>query len=482
MTISVTAKKMVSLGKRIIIRNLYMVAAVLLLLFGLVLNTLWWGTRQSAAEQLEQSVASGQQYLEAQLAGQPGNSLGECAGSYCQQAAALLDLRVQVYTPEGKLLADSGQVRTLGAGEDVQRALQGDLAHSFENIGEASYLSGAAPLRRQGVLVGALRYLTRTQRNTLLNSIVLQLFVFFVGALFACYLYSHSLARRALRPAVVLHHWLESAKGEDLLAAPPVYDEEYLELSDTLVSLVQSNRRSMNELRLEKERQNLFFNSATHQLKTPLTSIIGYSEIIKRISDDPDVQSSADYIEQAGKSLLYTVEDVIDISRYQRTEYEFEPDWFCLRELCMECIAHIRPRLVRSGIRVELYCPPQQVFFDCARIKETVLNILDNAILYSGGDCITITLETFPLRLLIADNGTGIPPEELQKIFEPFYRPSHSPARGSGLGLAICKEIMTRQHGDLELTSGPGGGACVILYLEDKQVEQSSFQNMKRRI
>jgi len=108
--------------------------------------------------------------------------------------------------------------------------------------------------------------------------------------------------------------------------------------------------------------------------------------------------------------------------------------------------------------------------------------MIDNAILYSGGDCITMQLDTFPMRLLISDNGTGIDPVELKKIFEPFYRPAKSATRGSGLGISICKEIMTAQGGDLEITAVPGGGTCAILYFENKEVAETSFQNMRRRI
>lgn len=477
-----TAGKMVSMRKRIVIRNLYMVALLLLLLLGVVVYTLWVDTRSVLGEQMEQSVACGQQYIETKLLTDSSEDISHYVKDYCEQTAAILGLRVQIYSTDGRLLGDSGVVRTLEPGEDVRHALAGTLSHSFGRIGEVSYLSASAPLHRQEVQVGALRYLTRTKGNTVMNSVVFRLFLFGVFVMFVCYLYSQTLADRALRPAAVLHRWIESAKGDDLLTAPQVYDEEYVELADTLSTLMHSNKRSLNELKLEKERQNLFFNSATHQLKTPLTSIIGYSEIVKRMCDDPDVQQSADYIEQAGKSLLYTVEDIIDISRYQKVEYEFEPDWFCLRDLCIDCLNHMKPRLSRSGIRTELHCLPQQVFFDYTRTKESVLNIMDNAILYSGGDLITITLETFPLRLLISDNGVGIKAEELEKIFEPFYRPSNAGVRGSGLGLAICKEIMTAQHGNMELAATSGGGICAILYFEDKDVEKSSFQNMRRRI
>ncbi|MEG0542456.1 MAG: HAMP domain-containing sensor histidine kinase, partial [Angelakisella sp.] len=390
--------------------------------------------------------------------------------------------RVQIYATDGTLLGDSGITRTLEAGKDVTSALRGSLSHSFERMGEMSYISCSAPLQCGGERVGAIRYLKRQNGNNVVNNMAFQLFLFSAAALFLCYLMSLFIAGRALQPAAILHRWLATIKNDEIHTVPEVYDEEYMELADTLSSLVHSNKRSLTQLKQEKERQNLFFNSATHQLKTPLTSIIGYSEIVKRMSDDPEVQLSADYIEQAGKNLLYTVEDIIDISRYQKTDYEFTPEWFCLRELCLECIDHVQPRLTRSGIRTELLCPPQQVFFDYSRTKESVLNMIDNAILYSGGDCITIQLETFPMRLLISDNGSGIDPVELQKIFEPFYRPAKSATRGSGLGISICKEIMTAQGGDLEITAVPGGGTCAILYFENKEVAETSFQNMRRRI
>ena len=244
----------------------------------------------------------------------------------------------------------------------------------------------------------------------------------------------------------------------------------------------EANRRTLLRLEQEKEKQNLFFNSATHQLKTPLTSIIGYSEIIQRMSGDEDVTLSAKYIQDAGQHLLTVVENIINISRFQRTEYEFSPAWFRLDELCQECQTLLLPRLERSGILLSCNCTSVEVYFDRERVREVLLNLLDNCILHSGCTRIAVSSATVPVRLIVEDNGEGIPPEQLERLFQPFYRPGTSAPGGSGLGLSICKEIMTAQGGDISVLSTPGSGTRVILYFQDPKEPQRWYDYMARRI
>ena len=110
------------------------------------------------------------------------------------------------------------------------------------------------------------------------------------------------------------------------------------------------------------------------------------------------------------------------------------------------------------------------------------MNLLDNCILHSGCTCISITSATLPVRLTVEDNGEGIPAEQLERLFQPFYRPGSSAPGGSGLGLSICKEIMSAQGGDIEVLSTPGSGTRVVLYFQDRQQPQDWYGTMARRI
>ncbi len=110
------------------------------------------------------------------------------------------------------------------------------------------------------------------------------------------------------------------------------------------------------------------------------------------------------------------------------------------------------------------------------------MNLLDNCILHSGCTCISITSATLPVRLTVEDNGEGIPAEQLERLFQPFYRPGSSAPGGSGLGLSICKEIMSAQGGDIEVLSTPGFGTRVVLYFQDRQQPQDWYGTMARRI
>ena len=140
------------------------------------------------------------------------------------------------------------------------------------------------------------------------------------------------------------------------------------------------------------------------------------------------------------------------------------------------------PRLERSGITITNECEPLEVFFDRQRVREVILNVLDNCILHSGGSHISIISGALPLRLIIRDNGKGLDHEQLKRLFQPFYRPAKSVPGGSGLGLSICKGIMTAQGGDVEIQSEPGKGVELILYFQNKDGANSQPHHMARRI
>lgn len=294
-----------------------------------------------------------------------------------------------------------------------------------------------------------------------------------------CFVVSVLISNSFSRPILELKEAVKSpiTREDNIICS----DLEIKELEQAFYDMRRTNEENIRRLGEEKEKQNLFFNSATHQLKTPLTSIIGYSEIIKRLSSDEDVCTSAGYIENAGKDLLELVEDIISIARFQRTEYEFVKSWFRLDILCDECLKLLFPRLQRCGISAISRCEVVEIFFDRDRVKEVLLNLLDNCIIHSGCTQITITSSSMPLRLRVFDNGKGLSQDHLRRMFEPFYRPTKTTTRGSGLGLSICKAIMTTQNGDVEIESKEGEGTCVNIYFHDKS-DKSQPHFMARRI
>ncbi len=474
---------------RIIRLNLLYLLPILLLCCAAAFSGFFGLMRRSQVRFLTSESYMSQVYLMERLGyGSPKaqrEQLRTTAPLLCSTLADISGLRVQLYSSGGELMADSLPLEPVAATVDVESAAQGTKAYLFFSQGWGrSYISFSSPVYSSGgETIGVIRYLTAQGELSLLRRMAFLMAALAILASVLCYLVSAALAGMVARPVLSLQKALgQMERGEPVELSAGAFQGEFRELEQSFLTMEEANRRNLLRLGQEKEKQNLFFNSATHQLKTPLTSIIGYSEIIQRMSGDEDITLSARYIQEAGQQLLSMVENIINISRYQRTEYEFSPAWFRLEELCAECQTLLLPRLERSGITLVCHCPALEVYFDRERIREVLLNLLDNCILHSGCTRISISAATLPVRLIVEDNGEGIPPEQLERLFQPFYRPGTSAPGGSGLGLAICKEIMTAQGGDIGILSTPGTGTRAILYFQDTQKPQKWYNHMARRI
>ncbi|MEA5011908.1 MAG: HAMP domain-containing sensor histidine kinase [Angelakisella sp.] len=474
---------------RIIRMNLMMILPLLILFSSASLTAIYSLMRSSTVDLLLSESHNSQLYLMEQLShrwnlDEQKRELRAAAGTFCKTLSDSLNVRVQIYSDTQELIGDSGLTSGFGLTDDVAQAVSGTKAYTFFVTQGRPYISFSSPIYSGNLTVGAVRYLAFQEDMGLVRNFSLLLVVITLLVGIICFIMSIFIANSFTRPILDLKDSVRKVEEDMSLPLENIdcSDGEILELEQAFRSMREANLRNIRRLAQEKEKQNLFFNSATHQLKTPLTSIIGYSEIIQRISQNEDVVLSGAYIEQAGKDLLEVVEDIIDISRFQKTEYEFKPEWFLLNELCDECAELLSPRLQRCGISISNLCGGLSVYFDRQRVREVILNVLDNSILHSGGTCITITSGSMPLRVMIKDNGKGLDPGQLKRLFEPFYRPAKSPSGGSGLGLSICKGIMTAQGGDIDVTSQPGKGMEVTLYFQSKNGKDSQPHHMARRI
>lgn len=219
---------------------------------------------------------------------------------------------------------------------------------------------------------------------------------------------------------------------------------------------------------LDEQQQQLanLFNSVTHQLKAPLTSIIGYSQMIQLESDKDTVCEDAFIIEEAGEHLLHSIESLLEKSKEKVGFGPLHISTYYLRELIDECVRMMLPRLKKWNIRLENECDPVLVLQNDRMLsKEAILCILDNAISHSGCSVICVYGEADGDRTMlhIADNGCGIKGKEAHLIFTPFYRVEQTIGQGNGLGLSTCASMMKENQGSVELCQSQEGGAHFVL-------------------
>lgn len=221
--------------------------------------------------------------------------------------------------------------------------------------------------------------------------------------------------------------------------------------------------------RTEKMRRD-FVANVSHEFKTPLTSIRGYAEtLIAGAKDDPQI--APDFlrtIETNARYLEALVNDLLTLARLE-AEVPATMERVSVRRIVDEQIESRKNAIRERNINVSVECPDVEIQADRSRLSTAVSNLIDNAIHYNRpGGTIRISTEqqNGTLNLSVADSGHGIPSDELQRIFERFYRVDKSRTResgGTGLGLSIVKHAIESQGGTITVTSRVGSGSIFTI-------------------
>lgn len=246
----------------------------------------------------------------------------------------------------------------------------------------------------------------------------------------------------------------------------PLEQEMYPELQPLLKRIEQSNKEKEAVAAMRRE----FSANVSHELKTPLTSISGYAEIMKDGLVRPeDMQHFSEKIYQEASRLITLVEDIIKLSRLDEGRVELEKEEVDLYELSREIISRLAPQAAKNQVRLEL--TGESVKYTGIRqiLDEMIYNITENAIKYNnpGGKVSVWAGNTLQgKKVVVTDNGIGIPEDQIDRIFERFYRvdKSHSKERGgTGLGLSIVKHGVMLHHGEVHVESKLGEGTRMEL-------------------
>jgi len=226
--------------------------------------------------------------------------------------------------------------------------------------------------------------------------------------------------------------------------------------------------------RLERVRKD-FVANASHELKTPLTSISGYVEaLVDGAKDDPATCAQFLGIIQKHTQILKAIlSDLLQLSTIESGVYRWKREEVAVNELMERAARLLRPLAERKRQHLTLQpCePPLTIQGDQARLTEALTNLLENAIKYTPeGGSITIVAapEAGGMRIDVADTGIGIPPMEQSRVFERFYRVDRARTReqaGTGLGLSIVKHIVEAHGGCVSVVSVVGRGSTFSIFL-----------------
>ena len=226
--------------------------------------------------------------------------------------------------------------------------------------------------------------------------------------------------------------------------------------------------------RLEQAKSD-FVATASHELRSPLTSIKGFIELLESTDNQNLTERQLEFIHIALQStdrLAELVNDLLDIARIESGQFEIHPRSVDLRDTVTEVAAMIEPRLQakRQRLDLQIYDPRPPALADPARIRQIVTNLVTNAHLYTPEEgTITLRLEADAqtTTITVADTGRGVSPEEARRLFDRFYRGSTDERKspGTGLGLAIVKSLVDLHGGTIDVQSTVGVGTTFTVRL-----------------
>ena len=249
----------------------------------------------------------------------------------------------------------------------------------------------------------------------------------------------------------------------------------YEELHPLVQRISGQNRQlqqKVDELKMEHERQDAmrreFTANVSHELKTPLTSISGYAELIQGGLVKPeDVPRFAGTIYSEAQRLIVLVNDIIRLSRLEDQDVRQEQQTIDLLELCRETASYLEAAAQTRQVQLQVQGQSMTIHGVYQIAEEIVYNLCDNAIKYNKqGGTVTVTVSARGNRPVVEvrDTGIGIPQQELGRVFERFYRVDKSHSKelgGTGLGLSIVKHGANYLNAELEIESEEQVGTAI---------------------
>ncbi|HJA90533.1 MAG TPA: PAS domain-containing protein [Candidatus Jeotgalibaca merdavium] len=233
--------------------------------------------------------------------------------------------------------------------------------------------------------------------------------------------------------------------------------------------------------RLEKVRTD-FVANASHELRTPVTALKGFSEVLlDGALDDPDrLRQFLEIIYKESKRLEILVNDILELSRVEQKQVPMKREWISLNETVETCFKIIKPQAAAKGLKLRLLsnnADPIRFIGDQSRLEQILNNLIYNAVNYTDkGGKISVLLEETEDEIVfhVADTGIGIPEESIERLFERFYRVDKGRSRnsgGTGLGLSIVRYLVQNMGGTISVKSTLGLGSTFTVHLP-KVVEE----------
>ena len=244
-----------------------------------------------------------------------------------------------------------------------------------------------------------------------------------------------------------------------------------LEASQRELTEKNCELKILNEKQQEATRfKSVFFANVSHEVRTPLIGVLGMAEILSDTNLDIHQRELVDVIRTSGENLLKIINDILDLSKFESGKLELESVPFVLRDVVDQVMNLLAPMAFGKGLEISAWIDPRiasTVVGDIARLRQVLLNLLNNAIKFTSSGEIYLQVEPSTevdnmIIFCVEDTGGGIPPEKLDRLFLSFSQVDASTNRrfgGTGLGLSICHNLTALMGGRIWVESSVGKGS-----------------------
>lgn len=369
------------------------------------------------------------------------------------------NIRITLIGADGQVIfdneADPGQMENHGERPEIQDAIsvgEGKAVRRSETLAQSTFYY-AVRMDNGGIL--------RLSKDTgSIYSIFIKalpsLAMIVVLLVLLCMILAHFLTGKLIQPIVNLAENMDTEGDVN----------RYEELAPFIKMIKEQHENIMKGAMMRQE----FTANVSHELKTPLTSISGYAELIETgMASEEDVVRFAHGIHNNANRLLTLINDIIRLSELDGTGEEVPMERLNLYEMAQTCVEMLTMNAEKHEVTISMKGQDCFISGNKQMIEELLYNLCDNAIRYNnaGG---TVTVKAYPGQqgtvLSVSDTGIGIPKEHQERIFERFYRVDKSRSKstgGTGLGLAIVKHIIAKHNAKVDLESEVGKGTIITV-------------------